>query len=139
MKQHQEELEVRTPGRGLHEITDKVASIVHRASIRTGLCTVFCCHTSASLVIQENADRTAKHDLLQWMARIAPDGDPAYTHDTEGDDDMAAHLRSAVTRTSEVIPIANGRLTLGTWQGIYLAEHRTRPHYRTLIVHVTGL
>lgn len=138
MKQNQQKLEIRTPGRGLHEITEQVENIVAKSGIATGLCVVFCSHTSASLVIQEKADRTAKHDLLQWLGRIAPDADPAYTHDTEGDDDMAAHLRSAVTRTSETIPISAGRLALGTWQGLYLAEHRTRPHRRTIIVHVIG-
>lgn len=138
MRQHQETLELRTPGRGLFEITEEVAHVVDRSGIRTGLCVVFCRHTSASLVIQENADPTAKRDLLAWLERLAPDGDPRYTHDTEGPDDMPAHLRSAVTRSSETIPIAGGRLVLGTWQGIFLAEHRTRPHRRRLVVHVLG-
>ena len=136
--QRQERLEVRTPGRGLHEVTGAVAAVVARSGVATGLCVVFCPHTSASLVIQENADPSARADLLAWLARLAPDGDPRYAHDTEGDDDMAAHLRSAVTRSSETIPVTGGRLALGTWQGIYLAEHRAAPHRRTLVVHVLG-
>lgn len=136
--QRQERLEVRTPGRGLHEVTGAVAAVVARSGVASGLCVVFCPHTSASLVLQENADPSARADLLAWLARLAPDGDPRYAHDTEGDDDMAAHLRSAVTRSSETIPVTGGRLALGTWQGIYLAEHRAAPHRRTLVVHVLG-
>lgn len=136
--QRQERLEVRTPGRGLHEVTGAVAAVVARSGVASGLCVVFCPHTSASLVMQENADPSARADLLAWLARLAPDGDPRYAHDTEGDDDMAAHLRSAVTRSSETIPVTGGRLALGTWQGIYLAEHRAAPHRRTLVVHVLG-
>ncbi len=122
----------------MHEITEQVAAVVQSSKVRTGLCVVFCCHTSASLVIQENADPTAKRDLLAWLERLAPDGDPQYTHNSEGPDDMAAHLRSAVTRSNETVPVAKGRLALGTWQGIYVAEHRTRPHTRQIVVHVTG-
>ena len=129
---------MRTPGRGLHEVTDTVAAVVGRAGISTGLCVVFCPHTSASLVLTENADPTARGDLLAWLSRLAPDGDPRFAHDTEGDDDMAAHLRSAVTRSSETIPVSGGRLALGTWQGVFLAEHRTAPHRRRLVVHVLG-
>ena len=136
--QLQERLEVRSPGRGLHEVTQAVAGVVARSGVTTGLCVVFCPHTSASLLLQENADPSARADLLAWLGRLAPDGDPRYGHDTEGPDDMAAHLRSAVTRSSETIPVADGRLALGTWQGIYLAEHRTVPHRRTLVVHVSG-
>lgn len=136
--QRQERLEVGTPGRGLHEVTGAVAAVVARSGVATGLCVVFCPHTSASLLLQENADPSARADLLAWLARLAPDGDPRYAHDTEGDDDMAAHLRGAVTRSSETIPVTGGRLALGTWQGIYLAEHRTSPHRRTLVVHVLG-
>lgn len=136
--QRQERLEVGTPGRGLHEVTGAVAAVVARSGVATGLCVVFCPHTSASLLLQENADPSARADLLAWLARLAPDGDPRYAHDTEGDDDMAAHLRSAVTRSSETIPVTGGRLALGTWQGIYLAEHRAAPHRRTLVVHVLG-
>jgi len=136
--QRQERLEIRTPGRGLTEVTSAVAAVVARSGVTTGLCVVFCPHTSASLILQENADPSARADLLAWLARLAPDGDPRHSHDAEGDDDMPAHLRSAVTRSSESIPVAGGRLLLGTWQGIFLAEHRTSPHRRTLVVHVLG-
>lgn len=138
MRQHQEVLHVKTPGRGLHEITSDVERVVTASAIRTGLCIIFCSHTSASLLIQENADPTAKDDLLDWLARIAPDGDPRYTHDSEGKDDMPSHLRAMITRTSETIPVTNGNLALGTWQGLYLAEHRLRAQFRTLMVHVLG-
>ena len=136
--QRQERLELRTPGRGLHEVTRAVAEVVARSGVTTGICVVFCPHTSASLLLQENADPSARADLLAWLGRIAPDGDPRYAHDAEGDDDMAAHLRSAVTRSSETVPVAGGRLALGTWQGIFLAEHRASPHRRKLVVHVLG-
>lgn len=138
MRQLQERLELSTPGRGLHEVTGAVAAVVARSGVATGLCVVFCPHTSASLLLQENADPTARADLLAWLDRLAPDGDPRYAHDAEGDDDMAAHLRAAVTRSSETIPVSGGRLALGTWQGLFLAEHRTRPHRRRLVVHVFG-
>ncbi len=138
MRQRQERLELKTPGRGLHEVTDEVAAVVAASGVATGLCVVFCPHTSASLVLQENADPSARADLLAWLARLAPDGDPRYRHDAEGDDDMAAHLRSSVTRSSETIPVSGGRLALGTWQGLFLAEHRTAPHRRRLVVHVFG-
>ena len=138
MKQHCETLEVATPGRDLVDVTRAVAQVVARSGVASGLAVVFCQHTSASLVIQENADPTARADLLAWLERLAPDGDPRYRHDAEGPDDMPAHLRSAVTRTSETIPVLGGRLALGTWQGLYLAEHRARPHRRRLVVHVSG-
>jgi len=138
MRQHQETLRVETRGRGLHEVTAEVVGIVRRAGIETGLAVVFCRHTSCSLVIQENADPSARRDLERWLERLAPDGDPAHTHTAEGPDDMPSHLRAAVTRTSETIPVAGGRLGLGTWQGLFLAEHRVRPHRRELVVHVTG-
>jgi secondary thiamine-phosphate synthase enzyme len=135
---HQEVLGVATHGRGLVDVTRDVAAIVTRARVTTGLCIVFCTHTSCSLLIQENADPAVQRDLLAWLARLAPDGDPRYEHDAEGPDDMAAHLRGTVTRSSETVPVRDGRLALGTWQALYLAEHRTRAHQRTLIVHVTG-
>ena len=138
MKQHQEKLTIRTRGRGLFEITREVEAVVDNSGITTGLCVVFCRHTSASLFIQENADPSVQTDLLNWLARVAPDGDPRYVHDTEGPDDMAAHIRTMLTRTSESIPVSGGQLVLGTWQGLYLAEHRTHPHNRTLVVHVMG-
>ncbi len=138
MIQHQIELSVATGGRGLHEVTSEVAGAVAASGITTGMAVVFCRHTSCSLVIQENADPSARRDLERWLERLAPDGDPAYTHTAEGPDDMPSHLRAAITKTSETIPISGGRLALGTWQGLFLAEHRTRPHRRRLIVHVTG-
>lgn len=135
---HQERLTRQTTGRGLFDLTADVAGIVAESGVRTGLCTIFCRHTSASLVIQENADPSASRDLLAWLERIAPDGDEAYTHRSEGPDDMPAHLRSAVTKTAESIPVMNGRLALGTWQGLFLVEHRTSPHLREVVVHVAG-
>jgi secondary thiamine-phosphate synthase enzyme len=131
-----EPLSVTTPGRGLHEITAKVEAAVRRSGIAEGLCTVFVRHTSASLVIQENADPSAKRDLERWIERLVPDGDPFYTHDTEGPDDMPAHIRAALTATSLSIPIVDARLALGTWQGIYLWEHRRRGSARELVIHV---
>jgi len=138
MPRLQESFAVETPGRGLHEVTERLADCVRRSGVRSGLAVVFCRHTSASLVIAENADPTARADLEAWLERLAPDGDPRYAHDAEGPDDSPAHLRSAVTRTSETIPVAAGALVLGTWQGIFLAEHRTRPHVRRLVVDVSG-
>jgi len=129
---------VATRGRGLTEITDAVRAIVARSGVRTGLAVVYCRHTSASLLIQENADPSATHDLQRWFERLAPAGEPIYTHTAEGDDDMPAHLRAAVTRTSETIPVARGELCTGTWQGLFLFEHRDRAHTRMLVVHVHG-
>jgi secondary thiamine-phosphate synthase enzyme len=134
----QRTLKVRTPGRGLFEITSAVADLVASSGMRVGMCTVFLRHTSCSLVIQENADPSARADLEAWLERLAPEGDPAYTHTAEGRDDMPSHLRSAVTRTSEQIPIVDARLGLGTWQGLYLWEHRTSPHRRHVSVTVIG-
>lgn len=138
MIQDQQLLQVPTPGRGLHDVTAAVADVVAGSGVTTGLCVVFCQHTSCSLVIQENADPSARADLEAWLERLAPDGDPHYTHTAEGPDDMPAHLRAAVTKTTETIPVVDGRLALGTWQGLYLAEHRTHAHRRRLVVHVTG-
>jgi secondary thiamine-phosphate synthase enzyme len=138
VRQHRESIQLRTRGRGLWDVTDEVRSVVARAEVETGLCVVFCAHTSASLLIQENADPAVQRDLLAWLERLAPDGDPRHEHSAEGPDDMPAHLRSAVTRSSESIPITGGRLALGTWQALYLAEHRHAPHARTLLVHVLG-
>ena len=130
------QLSVRTPGQGLHEVTQQVAALVRQAGVGDGLCTLFIRHTSASLVIQENADPTAKHDLERWLNRLVPEGDPFYQHDTEGRDDMPAHIKAALTATSLAIPVVQGKLGLGTWQGIYLWEHRRRGGERELIVHV---
>ena len=137
MTLHQETLEIRTRGAGLWNVTSEVSSAVARSQILTGLCTVFVQHTSASLVIQENADPAVLRDLGRFMADLAPES-RAWEHDDEGPDDMPAHARAALTKTSEVIPITAGRLALGTWQGLFLWEHRAAPHTRRLIVHVTG-
>ena len=127
---------VATRGQGLHEITKEVARAVHEAKVGEGLCTVFVRHTSASLVIQENADPTAKSDLERWLNRLVPEGDPFYRHDAEGPDDMPAHIKAALTQTSLSIPVVDGRLALGTWQGIYLWEHRRRGGERELVLHI---
>jgi secondary thiamine-phosphate synthase enzyme len=131
------QLAFRTKGQGLHDITAQVAGAVREAKMQEGLCTVFVRHTSASLVIQENADPTAKSDLERWLNRLVPDGDPFYEHDTEGPDDMPAHIKAALTAVSVSIPIINGKLGLGTWQGIYLWEHRHRGSEREVLVHVS--
>ena len=128
-----------THGKGTTEITDRVAEIVRRSGVRAGTATVFIAHTSASLVIYENADPSAREDLHRFFARLVPDGDPAYVHVDEGPDDPTSHLRMVLTRTSEVIPIGEGRLALGTWQGIFLFEHRHAPHRRTVTVAVVGV
>jgi secondary thiamine-phosphate synthase enzyme len=120
------------------DLTERVGRVVSASGVRTGLCVVWCAHTSASLLVQENADPAARRDLLAWLERLAPDGDPRYTHRAEGPDDMASHLKAAVTRTSESIPVVEGRLALGTWQGLFLLEHRTAGHEREVLVHVTG-
>jgi len=138
MKVHQGTLDVSTKGRGLLEVTKQIDRIVGEAGVTTGLCTIFVQHTSASLVIQENADPAVRRDMQAWMDRIAPE-DERYEHDDEGPDDMPAHLRSVITKTSEVVPVTNGRLALGTWQGIYLWEHRRAGHTRHLVVHVQGM
>src|SRR5262245_9565103 len=127
-----------TPGRGTTNITDNVSKIVAESGISKGLCTVFLQHTSASLILCENADPDVRRDLETIMSRLAPDGDPAYRHDTEGDDDMASHARSILTSNSLTIPIANGELQLGTWQGIYLWEHRHAAQTRQAVVTVMG-
>src|SRR6056297_1031970 len=133
---HRETLEISTPGRGFTEVTGQVGEIVSRAGIREGLCNVLILHTSASLVITENADPDVLADLETAISRLAPDGDPRYTHTAEGPDDMSAHIRSMLTRTSVSIPFESGRLRLGTWQGLFLWEHRTRPHARKVVVSI---
>jgi secondary thiamine-phosphate synthase enzyme len=130
------QLSVETRGQGLHQITAKVQSLINNSGVEEGLCTIFVRHTSASLVIQENADPSAKRDLELWIARLVPEGDPFYTHDTEGPDDMPAHIRAALTATSLSIPIVNEKLALGTWQGIYLWEHRRQGSVRELVLHI---
>jgi len=129
---------VRTGGRGFTDITSRVQQKVTEAGIRTGLCTLHLRHTSASLLIQENADPDVRRDFERFFARLVPDGDPLFIHTIEGDDDMPAHIRTALTTVNLSVPVDDGRLVLGTWQGIYLWEHRTRSHERTIVVHVVG-
>jgi secondary thiamine-phosphate synthase enzyme len=131
-----ESIDVEPNGQGLVEITESIAAAVRRASLSEGLCTLFVQHTSASLLIQENADPSAQRDLERWLARLVPEEDPLYTHTQEGSDDMPAHVKSALTATSISIPITDGRLVLGTWQGIFLWEHRHRPRRRTIVVYI---
>jgi secondary thiamine-phosphate synthase enzyme len=138
LRQFATELSVSTRGRGLHEITDQVASLVAGSGIKDGLLTLLIRHTSASLLIQENADPEVRSDLDRIFARLVPDGDPIFEHTYEGEDDMAAHVRTALTTVNLGIPVANGRLTLGTWQGIYVWEHRYRSHRRSIAVHLMG-
>ena len=138
MKQAQDTITVGTRGQGLHEVTAEIADWVSRQDIAAGLLTVFCRHTSASLTIQENADTDVQRDLEAFFKRLVKEDPSLYRHTTEGPDDMPAHIRSALTDVSLAIPVSGGRLGLGTWQGIYLFEHRTRPHERRLILHLAG-
>ncbi|MBL9189764.1 MAG: YjbQ family protein [Opitutaceae bacterium] len=138
MAVHQVTLTLRAPGPGLHEITKVVAAEVKRSGVRQGIVNVFCRHTSCSLVIMENADPSARRDLEAWLDRLVPEGDPLFEHTLEGPDDMPSHVKMALTRTSETIPIADGHMMLGTWQGVFLWEHRHAPHTREVIVTVTG-
>jgi len=132
------ELAIPTRGRGTYDITRDVAGEVARAGVREGLATVWIHHTSASLIVCENADPSVRRDLEAFLARLVPDGDRLFSHTAEGDDDMPAHVRTVLTQTSIGIPIADGRLVLGTWQGLYLWEHRTSPHQRRLTVTIIG-
>ena len=134
----QKTIEIATRGRGLYDVTSAVREAVAGSKVTTGLCNVFVAHTSASLVIQENADPAVLRDLERWMSRVAPEDARAYEHDAEGLDDMPAHLRSSITKTSETIPVRECALALGTWQALYVWEHRAAPHRRTLIVTVLG-
>lgn len=129
-------LRIETRGRGLHEITAQVEAVVARTGLAEGLCTLFLRHTSASLLVQENADPSARHDLEAWLDRLVPEGDPLYTHLVEGPDDVPAHIKAALTASSLSIPLLDGRPALGTWQGIFLWEHRRRGSARELVVHV---
>ncbi len=131
-------LSIRVPGPGLHDVTDEVRAVVRASGVREGLCTVFIRHTSASLTIQENADPSARRDLVAWLDRLVPELDPLYTHTAEGPDDMPSHLKAALTATSLSIPVLDGDLGLGTWQGICVWEHRRHPAggARQLLVHV---
>jgi len=138
LRQECHEISVSTKGRGLYEITDQVTNLVSEARMQTGLCTLHIQHTSASLLIQENADPGVRRDLDRFFNRLVPDGDDLYEHTAEGDDDMPAHVRTALTTVNLSVPIARGRLVLGTWQGIYIWEHRTHPHRRRVTVHILG-
>jgi secondary thiamine-phosphate synthase enzyme len=138
MTSHSETLSVRTHGKGTTEITREIAAIVSRAGIEHGTVTIFVRHTSASLVIMENADPSARRDLEVFFEKLVPENTPWFIHTQEGPDDMPSHIRMALTRTSEVIPIINGGMTLGTWQGIFLFEHRRAPHHREIAVNVMG-
>ena len=138
MKQSLLEITLRTHGRGFTEITQQVQGLLDDAGLATGLATLIIQHTSASLLIQENADPAVREDLERFFARLVPDGDPLFAHTAEGEDDMAAHLRTALTSVQLSIPIRSGRLCLGTWQGIYVWEHRTAPHSRRVVIHLIG-
>ncbi len=135
---HSGKFSLRTRGKGTYEITSEVASIVADSGIRTGTVTVFVQHTSASLVIMENADPTARTDLEAFFERLVPEDTPYFVHTLEGPDDMPSHVRMALTRTSEVIPVVDGHMAVGTWQGIFLFEHRRAPHERRVVVSVVG-
>ncbi|MBD2112007.1 MULTISPECIES: secondary thiamine-phosphate synthase enzyme YjbQ [Cyanophyceae] len=136
-RHHQQVLTLRSRGKSLQRFTAEVEQVVRASGVETGLCTVFLRHTSASLIIQENADPDVLVDLENFLAKLVPEGNH-YIHSTEGPDDMPAHIRTVLTHTSETIPVVQGRLGLGTWQGIYLWEHRARGSSREVIVHVTG-
>jgi secondary thiamine-phosphate synthase enzyme len=138
MPAFQDTLACRTRGSDTYEITREVAELVRRSGIRTGVASVFCPHTSCSLVLMENADPSARRDLQAWLDRLVPAHDRHFTHTLEGPDDMPSHIKMALTRSSETIPVHEGRLRLGTWQGLFLWEHRQAPHARELIVTVIG-
>ena len=138
MKQFTKRLEIRTEGKGLYEISDKVIAWVRETGLKTGLLTAFIQHTSASLTIQENADPDVIADLNDHFSRLAPEDSKLYRHTVEGPDDMPAHIRAALTSTQLSIPLMNGALALGTWQGIYLFEHRASPHRRSVVLHLAG-
>ena len=133
-----DEFVVRTEGRGTYDVTARVAACVAETGVDVGVCTVFCHHTSASLLLCENADPAVREDMEAWLARAVPDGDPLFRHTAEGPDDMPAHVRSALTQSSIVLPVTAGHPDLGTWQGLYLYEHRHRAHPRRVSVTVVG-
>jgi secondary thiamine-phosphate synthase enzyme len=138
LRQASHELTLATRGRGFLDFTDQVTGLLERSGLQTGVVTLLVRHTSASLLIQENADPEVRRDLERFFSRLAPDGDPLFRHTAEGDDDMPAHVRAALTAVSLSIPFTRGQLALGTWQGIYLWEHRAEPHRRTVAVHLLG-
>ncbi len=131
-----ESIKIEVQAQGLHDITQQINRVIHQSDVNDGLCTVFVQHTSASLIIQENADPSAKYDLENWLNRLVPEYDPLYTHTLEGADDMPAHIKSAITATSIAVPIICKQMALGTWQGLYLWEHRKQRGQRTVIIHV---
>lgn len=133
-----QELTFETAGQGLIEITSEIAAAVAATGVEEGLCTIFLRHTSASLTIQENADPAARRDLETWLRRLVPENDPLYTHTEEGPDDMPSHIKAALTSSSLAVPVMGGRMALGTWQGLFLWEHRSAPHRRRVVVHVAG-
>lgn len=137
LKQSAHTLEISTRGKGLYECTSAISQWVAQQEVKTGLLTLFCRHTSASLLVQENADPTVRFDLTAYFDRLAPENGP-YEHDSEGPDDMPAHLKTALTQVQLSIPLVNGKLALGTWQGIYVFEHRARPHRREVVLHLIG-
>ena len=139
MRQYQKSLTITTSPKNFHRLTAPIEAIVAESGITTGLCSIFVCHTSASLLFQENADPDVLTDLANFFAKLVPEDSSLYYHSTEGPDDMPAHIRSVLTRTSEQIPIARGKLVLGIWQGIYLWEHRQSRHQRQVVVHITGV
>jgi len=138
LRQQLHQITIQTRNRGFYEVTPEVADLIRKAQITTGLATLQLRHTSASLLIQENADPEVRRDLERFFFRLAPDGDALFRHTAEGDDDMPAHVRTALTGVNLSIPVASGRLTLGTWQGIFLWEHRTAPHARQILLHILG-
>ena len=138
MKQTLHDIEIATRGRGFSDFTDEVAALVRKSGLNQGLVTLHLQHTSASLLIQENADPEVRRDLERFFSRLAPDGDALLQHTAEGDDDMPAHIRTALTAVNLSVPFRKGELTLGTWQGIYLWEHRHQPHRRRISVHILG-
>ena len=138
MHVHHDQLEVRSHGKGLYEITDEVQSKIDNCGVRNGTVTVFVQHTSCSIVIMENADPTARRDLEEFFDRLVPEDADYFTHDAEGNDDMPSHIRMVLTRTSESMPIVDGKMQLGTWQGIFLFEHRRAPHRRKLLITLIG-
>lgn len=131
-------IDVSAPGKSTAEFTDQIERGLRDSGLQAGVVSVFCCHTSCSLVIMENADPSARRDLEGFMERLVPEDDPAFTHTLEGPDDMPSHIKMALTRTTEVIPFVNGRLCLGTWQGVFLWEHRARSHRRQIVMSYTG-
>jgi secondary thiamine-phosphate synthase enzyme len=138
MHVHHDQLEVRSHGKGLYEITDNVQSKIDKSGVRNGTVTVFVQHTSCSIVIMENADPTARRDLEKFFDRLVPENADYFTHDTEGSDDMPSHIRMVLTRTSETVPVMDGKMQLGTWQGVFLFEHRRAPHRRKVLITMIG-